>query len=184
MKQVIRAAIMAAALLVASVPQAFSQEAAARTIESYGGFDGRWEGVIRQTPGQVFSPGVTEDLLDPPANFLAFSISNAEVKVYTKPGAAWVEMYPGHFRLVTGGTNAVLFCIAAGTDSDGGWVETSNFTITHKERDSLNVVLTRAVNNFNKPSDYFEKRGEGIFASGRFFQIFSGEMTRVDVPAK
>jgi hypothetical protein len=160
-----------------------------RSVDFYNGFIGRWEGDFQPIPSQVFFPSPPNapatNAENPPITQVAFSISASSMQVYIRPvGGVWREINPGSWRGTMGRTNAVIFSITSGTDSDGdGWVETWNFTITHKERDSLDVVMTRAVNNYNKPSDFLVQTDKGI-ASGRFFRIIYGEMTRPDTTGK
>lgn len=187
----IRPLVLAVSFVITGTAACYAQaqNTGPRNLASYGGFEGRWEGVLRFTPSQVFNPQSVIPSPDPsdaskvPEPNLAFSITKDAAKVYQKSNNNWTEIKAGSFRIVSGATNAILFAITAGTDSDGGWVETWNYTITHKERDTIYVVKTRAVNNYNKPADYLEKRDGGT-AVGRFFSISYGEMTLVDSPAK
>jgi len=185
MRNVYKAILLAAFVLVWESATADAQK---RNPDFYNGFIGRWEGDFRPVPSQVFSPRPPDapapNTENPPVTQMAFSISASSVQVYTRPvNGTWHEIKSGNWRMLTGLTNAVVFSITSGEDADGGWVETWNYTITHKERDSLQVVMTRAVNNFNKPSDYLEKTNEGV-SPGRFFRILYGEMTRPDTTGK
>lgn len=154
---------------------------AQRTIDFYNGFDGRWEGAFKREPSQVFDPlfptEAPADPTNPPVTNTAFTINKNSAQVYLKDGAFWNEIKAGGFRFLASGTNAVLFSITGNVSNTptGSWVETWNFTITHKDRDSLQVVVVRAVNNFTHPSDYLSENGK---TPGRFFHQLYGEMTR------
>lgn len=161
-----------------------------RTVEFYNGWIGRWEGQLHPTSTQPFSPLSPEEATEAaasPGTPFAFSITADSAKVYTKAkDGSWSEVKAGNFHLLTAATNAILFAMTADLNTStktGGWVETWNFTITHKERDSLDVVWTRAVNNFTHSSDYNQKIENG-YDTGRFFSIRYGEMTRADTTAK
>ena len=180
-------AILAGAIILCSASFAAAQTSdEKRTVDFYNGFLGRWEGQLSATASEVFNSRSPEEIAAEgpiaPISF-AFTITASSVKVFTKAKAGeWTEAKAGNFRLLTGSTNAVLFAITSG-GGDDGWVETWNFTITHKERDSLDVVWTRAVNNFSHSSDY-KKKLTGGYESGRFFSVRYGEMTRPDTTAK
>jgi hypothetical protein len=147
----------------------------------YGGFDGRWEGAMAHVPLQQFDvPNVNYAPVE-----YAFSITGQDVKVYEKLNGVWQERKLGGFRLVQFKTNAIIVSITASSDikdqtGSGGWVETLNFTITHKDRDGLYVSLTRAVNNYLHAYD--DKSADGV-PLGRFVNVLYGEMDRVPAPA-
>jgi hypothetical protein len=140
----------------------------------YGGFDGRWEGSATFIPAEAFDPvhGVTGE-----TGRYAFSIKGDSVSVYYNDGKGWQEAMPGGFRIVTHKTNGIIFGHTSRVDDKSGktygWVETWNFTFTHKDETSLYVLLTRAVNNLGLPYDYRTQD-----ARGRMFTIARGEFAR------
>jgi hypothetical protein len=153
------------ALLVTGL--ALGMSGSAWQQDYYGGFDGTWEGKMKFLGSYP----------DPRSQAAEFSerrliIKGENVHVYTKPDANWVDSKPGAYRIFTSKTNAVIFAI----DSGAAWVETWNYTITHKGRDDLFVYAVRSVNNFEETADF--KNAEGIII-GRFFQARFGEMVRV-----
>jgi hypothetical protein len=181
-----KAQILTALFLICSAPVANSEADGPRTVDFYGGFEGRWEGGVRSLPSQAFDPGSPGDQIVVPQE-VALEISKDGVKVYLKQNGSWSEINAGQWRLVVGATNAVLFSITSDVRSNNdasGWVETWNFSITHKDRDSIYVVATRVVNNFSKPSDYVENKDGKIYSAGRVFHTFYGEMTRPNSTAK
>jgi hypothetical protein len=140
----------------------------------YGGFDGRWEGTLRFVPAEAYDPEIgyaTES-----ARY-AFAIKGDTVSVYSNDGTGWEESMPGNFRIAMHKTNGVIFAHHSSIDDKSGktygWVETWNFTFTHKDENSLYVLFTRAVNNLGVPYDY---RAQG--ARGRMLTIAHGEFVR------
>src|ERR1700760_1500392 len=98
------------------------------------------EGQFPALPAQPFSAYTPEELaaqVAKPGPTFDFDITDdGKAKVYVKgKDGSWLEAKPGTFRLATAATNAVLFSISGNLDTstDAGWVETQNFTITHKE---------------------------------------------------
>ena len=179
MGKYVKTIILTGLLLVGSGAVVTAQETnAPRKVDFYGTFYGRWEGKFARVPEPVFDPNPNTT----PLTDIAFYINSTGVRVYLKPkpDGDWTEAKPGSFQIVSDATNAVIFSISGdhGPSHDPtDWVETWNFTITHKERDSLYVFVTRAVNNFAHPYDYLSPNGR---APGRFFHILYGEMTHPD----
>ena len=137
----------------------------------YGGFDGTWEGKLKQLVSYPDPKQVSQvDLLE-----RRLIISGDSVRVYSRQDGKWLESKPGAYRIFTHKTNAVIFA----TNSDAGWVETHNYTITHKGRDDLYVYFVRSVNNFELPADHKNENG----MDGRTFQARFGEMVRAATPA-
>jgi len=172
-----KSAILAAALTLSPCPIAFAQDETAKE-NFFGGFDGRWEGTLNYVAAEAYSKDHGYFL--PPVD-IAFSIKGKDVSVYRKGGAEntpeWREVKPKQFIVVPFKTSAIIATIVSGDDKDGGWVETWNFTVTHKDRDGLYVEFARAVNNYTHPYDEVSPT-----AMARFFNIAFGEMTRVPAP--
>jgi hypothetical protein len=137
------------------------------------GFDGRWEGTLKyvspesydKTHGNV--PSNTE---------FAFTVNGKSAKVfYRLDTGEWHEAKPGTFSFVAYKTNAII--LSMNSDGIGGnpgsWVETWNFTITHKDNDSLYVIFSRAVNNFREEPNFDDGKSRG-----RWFAIAFGEFAR------
>lgn len=140
----------------------------------YGGFDGRWEGMLQFVPAEAYDPqiGYTSE-----SGHVAFAIKGDTVSVYSNDGTGWQENMPGNFRIVMHKTNGVIFAHHSSVDNKSGktygWVETWNFTFTHKDEKTLYVLFTRAVNNLGVPHDY---KVQG--ARGRMLTIAHGEFSR------
>ena len=173
MRRWVKALVCAATVFGACGTPLFAQVGAKHSLQSYGDFNGRWEGKLSRVPTQFDAKGDPGNLTD-----IAFTVDGANVKVFLKGTGTWVEAKPEKFRLAYGGTNAVIFSISAalGNPSDpDGWVETWNMTITKKEPDSLFAVVVREVNNYSHSFDY--DGGNGLV--GRFVHVLTGEMKRV-----
>jgi hypothetical protein len=150
--------------------------AIAQDTPDSGDFDGRWEGTMKylspETYDQAhgFVPSNTE---------FAFSIDGKTAKVFYKlETGEWHEAKQGAFVFIPYKTNAVILSMTsdATRTNPGDWVETWNFTLTHKDKDSLYVIFSRAVNNFRHPPDF----DDGKF-KGRYFVIAYSEFKRISV---
>lgn len=139
------------------------------------GFDGRWEGTINIIPPDTFDK---EHGLKGDAAHLAIAIKGEAVSVYSNLNNCWGELLPGGFRIVPHKTNAVIFMHnSALEESDGkagGWVETWNLTLTHRDDKSLYVMFARSVNNVGLGPDEHVND-----ASGRMFVMGFGKFDRV-----
>ncbi|HEY9035564.1 MAG TPA: hypothetical protein VIM96_02520 [Pseudomonadales bacterium] len=142
-----------------------------------GGFDGTWEGRL-----EPISPNEYPfKHIDSGSWHLKLAIVNGEVSVFSrdpKNSAGWRSVMPGKFSITEHKTNAVVFAMASATDvldktGSGGWVETWNITLTKKDKASLYVVHTRAVNNYlQKP----ELQNGPL--QGRFLLSSTGMLTK------
>ena len=160
--------------LVALACMASASPVMAQDRDYMGGFDGRWEGQLKSIAPQSYDAvhGIqwAEDAM------MAFVVKNEGVSVYTGSAKGdWREAKAGHFQILALKTNATITAIDSSNEAPDkeGWVETWNFSATHKDRDHLLVVFTRQVNNYTK-SD--ENHGS---AAGRFIAMGFGEMHRV-----
>jgi hypothetical protein len=146
-----------------------------------GGFDGRWQGemaVIDMTP---YDPGASAPSVKTRKVQIVINGASAHVFYFYDKTNSWNEVKAGEFVLAVHKTNAVLYATDSSEDvydktGSGGWVETWNYTLTHKDRDSLYVTFVRAVNNYLEPPD---KKDDAGHREGRFFVVAFGEMRRV-----
>jgi hypothetical protein len=148
--------------------------AGARDEDYLGGFDGRWEGPLKSIAPQAYDPVHGINLTDDMA--LALSVKDEGVSVYTGNSKGdWREVKGGRFQILTLKTNAAITAVDSSNEAPDkpGWVETWNFSVTHKDQDHLLVVFTRMVNNYTKPD---EDHGS---APGRFIVLGFGELHRV-----
>jgi len=167
-------AILSVALIFSTCTSAFAQEGIAKE-DFFGGFDGRWEGTFNFVAKDAFSTTYGRDL---PSQAMAFTINGKQVHVYRKTELGdWHDVKPGEFIIVPFKTSAVVTTIDSGSDDDSGWVESWNFTITHKDRDGLLVAFSRSVNNYKRSYEDVSEQHPG-----RFFYMAFGEMTRVPAP--
>jgi hypothetical protein len=119
------------------------------------GFDGVWTGAIKILDTALYNPTPL------PADFksavealkmeIAIEIDQGAAKVYIKTETGWNEVKQGSFDVVVHRTNAVVAAIDSNIakNRSTGWVETWNFTLTHKDDKSLYAYWVRAVNNYH-----------------------------------
>ncbi|HET7084397.1 MAG TPA: hypothetical protein VFI23_06480 [Rhizomicrobium sp.] len=148
--------------------------AIAEELDYMGGYDGRWEGGLKSIAPEAYDAVHGINLSDDMT--IAFVIKNESVSVYSGNSKGnWREAKPGHFQILTLKTNATITAIDSSNEPPDkqGWVETWNFSATHKDRDHLLVIFTRVVNNYTAPED---NHGS---SPGRFMMLGVGEMHRV-----
>ena len=128
---------------------------AARAANFDPGFDGVWTGAIKIIDTTLYNPTPL------PADLkTAVEAMNAEIAIEIKEGAAkvfiktengWDEVKRGSFDVVVHRMNAVVAAIDSNIakNKSSGWVETWNFTLTHKDDKSLYAYWVRAVNNYH-----------------------------------
>jgi hypothetical protein len=145
----------------------------AQDVPDSGDFDGRWEGTVKFIPPEAYD--ADHGYSAAPASF-AFSIDGKNVRVSYKTETGEWRDFQAPYGIATYKTNAVIISIHSNATQTnaGDWVETMSFTITHKDKDSLYIIFSRAVDNFRKPPDFNEED-----AKGRFFGIAFGEFKRV-----
>jgi hypothetical protein len=172
--------MLAAAFVLANCLVAAAQPEIVKD-DFFGGFDGRWEGTINFVAPEAYSKD--HGIALPPTD-IAFTIKGKSVSVYYKGGPKnvpeWKEAKPQQFQIAQLKTSAMILTIVSSrpkkndeNDKYKDWVETINFTITHKDRDGLFVAYSRSVNNYMLEYDH---SGDD---PGRFFNMGFGEMTRV-----
>jgi len=166
--RLLQSILVAALLLVPATAMAADDD------PYYGGFDGRWEGTLQYIPAEAFD---SERGYAHEDTRFALSIRGEAVSVYMKDSKGWQEYMPGGFRMVAHKTNGEIFGNLSSVDDAGGkvfgWVESWNFTFTHKDDQTLYVFFTRVVHNLGVPYNY---RAQG--ATGRSFNIAHGEFSR------
>lgn len=137
---------------------------------SFGGFDGVWEGRLYYGKNLLY-PFETypKDLR------IKIAIKSDKVNVYLFSNDEWDEITPGLFRIETHKSNAVIFALNSSKDvpGRGGWVETWNFTLTHRDNESAHVFFVRAVNNYLLKPDHREDN-----KAGRFIYSYNGTLNR------
>jgi hypothetical protein len=160
--------LLSAALVLLSATFGYSEDL------YYGGYDGMWQGSLKIHGLDL----TTFDETQKSSSEMDFrlQIKGATVRVFTK-GNDWDEVKNGQFRIVVHKTSAVVYAADSANDvydktGSGGWVESWNFSATHKDVDTIYVAWVRSVNNYLRPP-WRERRGVPFFISG------FGEMTRL-----
>lgn len=141
----------------------------------FGGFNGTWQGKFKSSELDLKSFAPLSRSFDLQQ---AIQIKGTAVHVlnFSAKDRKWEEIKPNQFRIETHKTNAIVYAINSAADvmgstNSGGWVETWNYTITHKDKDNLYVYFTRAVNNYLVPLGA---------DNARFFYAGGGEFRRVN----
>jgi hypothetical protein len=134
--------------------------------EDLGSLDGVWEGDLA--------------FVDPPDSIseakwrFRLEIHGNKAKVITIPSEESSgkphEVKPGKFIVAQYGPSGVVLALDAGHDNEGTWVETWNFTVTKKDKNTLITRWCRMVNNIDLPLSV---------SHSKFALIAAGEMARV-----
>ena len=153
---------LATLLLVTGISAA--QTGPAQSGEKKGdGFDGTWQGVLR-------SGGLDEQTgawrwADEPIG-LRLVVQGGGVSVYLGSGESWrpIDM---QFRFESHGVSAVITAFKQLGDLEGRWIETWTMSATQVDWRTLEVTLTRQVNNEyddrDEPDAVFWQFGYGTF---------------------
>lgn len=102
-------------------------------------------------------------------------------KVFLKYPGKWREIMPGQFNSKSHKTNAIVYAFNSSGDmydktGKGGWVETWNFTLTHKDKEILYGYFIKSVNNYLLSYDSKDEKGTII---GRFYRSAFGALKKV-----
>lgn len=125
---------------------------------------GSWEGTLTQ----VAVPGLRKKLYPP--QVWRMVIEGDKVRMFIR-GAnnGFSEVKPGKFKVSQFKTNALVYSLDSGEDSDGGWIETESWLLLQKNPDALGVLYTGAVKN--------PKSADPELLN--FFTVRTGEFRRV-----
>ena len=137
------------------------------------GFEGTWTGALRMLDPNTHNPmPLNFDMNAPIRVEMSIEFKGGEARVLLKESDGWVEVKPGKFVTLFHKTNGVVAAIESNIapDQSAGWVETWNFTLTHKDDGSLYAFWVRSVNNYAMPA--------GSNVSARFFMSAFGELSR------
>ena len=121
----------------------------------FGGFNGTWEGTVSTRKMDLKTFDFIGERSDRTIR-LVIADATARVLLFNKSKNAWGEVKPTQFRIESHKTNAIVYAVNSSSDvmdqtGSGGWVETWNFTITHKDKDSVYVEFAQAINNYLVP---------------------------------
>lgn len=151
----------------------------------YGGFNGSWIGKLElQNPDSNNYPYVLYRFEDKKkytvGQELKIDINNENVRVFEKKGDQWDEVKTGQFNIYNHKTDAVIFAMTSSLDvydktGRGGWVETWNFVLSHKDKETIFIHFVRSVNNYLFPYNKKNEQGEYI---GRFLISSFGELKK------
>jgi hypothetical protein len=136
MKRIVRRILIGIASAVVALP-AWAQD--------LGTLDGTWQGSL----GPINGPNLFK-MTEPHIVRIVITGSNAKVYKSTKDGA-FTEVKPGAFHVVQLQTNAIIYAINSGSDNEGTWVQTWEYAVTLKDRNTLITNWIDVVNNINVP---------------------------------
>jgi hypothetical protein len=130
-----------------------------------GSLDGTWEGKL-----EVVDSGAPKDSDSDQRIKAAYAKSPFKITIHGQRASVYfgeTEVKPGLFRAEVYMTNAVVFASSDGSDQDGRWVETWNFSLTRKNPETLIAYFSRVVNNLDLAE---AKDGSkfGLLAAGSF----------------
>ncbi len=152
----LRVLVLGFALMFAALP--------ARAADDLGTLDGTWEGSLAVIgPPGFKAPG--------PAYIIRIVVAGTTAHVFGRyrSGDPFQEVKPGAFRVSRLGPSGIVVAMDTGNDNEGTWVETWNFTVTLKQRNTLIAVFCRTVNNLNLPLSVDHSK---------FIETQAGELTR------
>ena len=131
---------------VAAAAALFTYAACPAAAQDFRGLDGQWEGTLTnvQGPGWFFS--ATQ-----PTKWVKLVIEGNAARAYYMRDDKVVEIKPGKFKVERLKTNAIVFAVDTGADSDGQWVQNWLYAVTEKDRDTLIVNFYAMANNLNTP---------------------------------
>ena len=105
--------------------------------------DGTWEGSLRF--GGLSEDGQGWKWLEETSG-LRLVVRGESVDVYLNDGESWLRV-DKPFRRTSHRTNTVISAIDDGQDQDGSWVETLTLAVSQINWRTLEVTLSRQVNN-------------------------------------
>lgn len=149
-----------------------------------GGFDGIWEGTLKWVnPKQMDQSKILSSdwIAKHEGMQIRLVIQKNVAKVFLKYPGKWREIMPGQFISKSHKTNAIVYAFNSSGDiydktGKGGWVETWNFTLTHKDKEILYGYFIKSVNNYLLSYDSKDEKGTII---GRFYRSAFGELKKV-----
>lgn len=110
-----------------------------------GSINGAWEGDL------TFLQGATLSQKEPVTARYRITIQGSAVRVYMVRPKDVKEVKPGLFHIERLLTNAIIYAIQSGEDSEGTWVETWVFAVTKQNETTLLTNFSRIVNNVDLP---------------------------------
>jgi hypothetical protein len=134
-------------------------------------FEGNWVGELQPIGGNAAPFKAVEWNAK-----VRIRILQGKAEVFFQNDDEWSPIYPTRFELNIKGPNAVIFMQSIASDlldktGFGGWSESRVLLLTKKDDKTLYISMQRAVNNFLKKHEE---------ENSRFFNLFVGELKRVD----
>jgi hypothetical protein len=108
--------------------------------------DGTWEGTLSRATGPGLLPG-------PETVKFRIVIAGSRAHIFLAKENGELEVKPGAFHVIRYMSNAVVVAIDSSHDKDGIWVETWDFSVTLKDRNTLITNYFRTVNNTDQPPE-------------------------------
>jgi hypothetical protein len=149
-------------LIIALAECALPQPSAA---QDFGGLNGTWEGSLNyvQGPGLAVSKTTT-------SKWTKLIIAENSARAFYMKDNNIIEIKPGKFKIERAMTNAIVFAVDTGKDSDGTWVQNWLYALTEKDHDTLIVNHLAMANNLNVPLSN---------SSSKWSSAATGELKRV-----
>ena len=149
-----------------------------------GGFDGVRKGTLKWVIPKLHDQSaiLSSDWISKHEGMqIRLVIQKNAAKVFLKYPDEWREIMPGKFNSKSHKTNAIVSAFNSSDDIydktvKGGWVETWNFTLTHKSKEIIYVYFIKSVNNYLLP---FDSKDEKETIIGRFYRGAFGELEKV-----
>jgi hypothetical protein len=130
--------------IVAAFGSLLSQQVKAQQSDS---IDGTWQGTLDYVHGAGLLARVH------PPQIWRLTIQGASVRAFLISDGKAREIKSGKYKIERYMTNAVIYVIDTGKDSDGTWIETETFLLLQKTPDTLGVTFAGAINNTSLPLD-------------------------------
>jgi len=155
-----RSAVVSTAALILVSCAAFPSAA-----QDFGGLDGSWEGTLTNVQGPGWFFPATQ-----PTKKVKLVIQGNSAQAFQVRDDKFVEIKPGKFKVERVKTNAIVFAVDTGSDSDGTWVQNWLYAVTEKDRGTLIVNFYAMANNLNMPLSN---------SSSKWTTAATGELKRV-----
>jgi hypothetical protein len=138
-RRVVVALVVIGNVLLASL---WANKGAAQDL---GSIDGVWEGTL----DWVHAPGL--QTRENPAQVWRIVLQGNTAKMFIVRDGKLEEVYPGTWKVERLETNVLIHAIASGGSRGDRWINSMSFNLLKRDRDTLGVVRSGAVNNAGTP---------------------------------